>query len=40
MSDSHTLTPSPAALAVAMDVRISGWPPARSLRPQSRGISQ
>jgi hypothetical protein len=40
MTDSHTLTPSPTALAAAMDVRVGGWPLARSLRPQSRGISQ
>ena len=39
MSDSHTLTPSPAAFAGAMDVRVGGslaW----GLRPQGRGISQ
>jgi len=40
MTDSHTLTPSPAAFAVAMDVRVGGWPLARVMRPLSRGISQ
>ena len=39
MIDSHTLKPSSAAFAGAMDVRVGGsltW----GLRPLSRGISQ
>jgi len=41
MTDSHTLVPSPAAFADAMDVRVGGgWPLARALRPMGRGISQ